>query len=149
MGFLGGIRVRGERVCATREYFPAQPAKVTEAALFKEYLRYVRQTNEEALGERDVLTNAYGVALTNVGLDYGSGSIWVDYLTFLDDTKVRERNMSFIVLQGNAPFRYLNTLSYSTSIADTLHYTAPIHKFHNSSHINDLHCRPKASETSR
>jgi cleavage stimulation factor subunit 3 len=57
---------------------------VLSVDLWRAYLAYVRQTNENT-GEtgRQTITKAYETALQYVGIDKDAGSIWSDYLAFI------------------------------------------------------------------
>ncbi|KAJ7439159.1 hypothetical protein B0H11DRAFT_1623685, partial [Mycena galericulata] len=51
--------------------------------LWKSYLLYVRRVNSGP-GTRDTMRKAFDFALTHIGQDRDSGSVWAEYIQFLD-----------------------------------------------------------------
>lgn len=56
--------------------------------LWKSYITYVRKKNDIITGgqeARQVVIQSYDIALRNIGIDLESGSVWEDYLKFVDE----------------------------------------------------------------
>ncbi|KAJ7717418.1 hypothetical protein DFH07DRAFT_762011 [Mycena maculata] len=60
----------------------------TSVELWIYYLRYVRQANTGTGPEsHETIRNAFNFALDHIGQDRDSGSIWAEYISFLNSTK--------------------------------------------------------------
>jgi cleavage stimulation factor subunit 3 len=55
-------------------------------ALWTTYINYIRRrnpTNDPASNARQIITTVYEFVLENVGIDFNSGKIWLEYLEFI------------------------------------------------------------------
>ncbi|KAK9461343.1 uncharacterized protein V1516DRAFT_695980 [Lipomyces oligophaga] len=69
------------------EVFKRAVESVTSLAIWQQYLNYVRRRNvlsgSESDTSRKVITQAFELVLSKVGIDVRAGNIWKDYLEFL------------------------------------------------------------------
>lgn len=54
-----------------------------DVRMWRLYLQYVRLTEGDETEQRQTLQKAYELALSMVGMDFGSGPIYRDYLKFI------------------------------------------------------------------
>jgi len=55
-------------------------------ALWTTYINYIRRrnpTNDPSSNARQIITTVYEFVLENVGIDFNSGKIWLEYLEFI------------------------------------------------------------------